>query len=75
MIAVLANDDFGGSSADTSSLVVVTPPGRGTTGVIGSLIRYTPGLFETGGTDTFTYRICSQAGPCDTATVVVTLAL
>ncbi len=41
-IDVLANDDFGASSADT---------------------------------DTFTYEICSIAGSCDGATVVVTLAL
>ena len=74
-VAVLANDDFSGSSADTATLAVVSPPGRGTATVLGSLIRYTPDLFETGGTDTFTYRICSQAGSCDTATVVVALAI
>ena len=73
-IAVLANDDFGSSTADLETLQVVAPPSKGDATVVGDTIEYTPDLFATG-VDTFSYRICSMSGSCDSATVTVTIAL
>ena len=74
-IQVLVNDDFGTSSANVSSLTVTSAPSRGTTSINGAIVHYTPGFLQIGGTDTFTYRICSVAGSCDTAVVTVFLTL
>lgn len=75
VVAVLANDDFGSSSADAASLTITDAPDRGTASVVGDSIYYTPGVLQTGGTDSLVYEICSLAGSCDQATVVLTLAI
>lgn len=75
LIPVLDNDDFGSSSADLSTLELVDLPTRGTATVADDSISYVPDFLETGGTDEFTYSVCSDAGSCDIATVVVTLAI
>jgi hypothetical protein len=73
-IAVLTNDDFGGSSADEATLTVVTEPTKGTASLVDGRVRYSPNLLA-GGTDTFTYEICSVAESCDQATVTITFVL
>ena len=73
-IEVLANDDFGTSSPELASLAVVSPPSKGTTSINGAAIHYTPGFLQSG-TDSFTYRICSISGSCDTAVVTVVIAV
>ncbi len=71
-VHVLQNDDFGGSDPDVATLTLVAGPKLGTTKVAGENITYTPGPDVTG-TDSFVYSICSLAGSCDQATVVVTV--
>jgi hypothetical protein len=70
---VLFNDEFGGSWPDLSTLEVTTAPTRGTASPALGDIWYTPGAGQTSGTDSLVYRICSNAGTCDTATVTITL--
>jgi hypothetical protein len=69
-IHVLQNDTFGGSSADNSTLAVVTDPLHGSATVSGADIVYRSD-HNYRGLDFFTYSICSLSGSCDQATVYV----
>ena len=71
-VHVLRNDDFGGSDPAVATLALVAGPTLGTTKVAGENIAYTSAPDVTG-TDSFVYSICSLAGSCDQATVVVTI--
>jgi hypothetical protein len=71
-IHVLQNDDFGSSSANLSSLTVVTGPAHGSVTVTGQNLLYIPAAGYLG-TDSMSYSICSQSGSCDQATVLVTI--
>ncbi|MEQ8839716.1 MAG: HD domain-containing phosphohydrolase [Acidimicrobiales bacterium] len=76
-VAVLANDDFGTSSANTTTLAVVAGPSRGTTSVNQATgeITWSPTGLPIGGSDSFVYRICSMAGSCDTAMVTINIVV
>ena len=72
-VHVLQNDAFGASSADSSSLAIVTAPGHGSATVTGSNVLYVPDA-DFVGTDSFEYTICSLLGACDRATVGVSIS-
>lgn len=70
-IGVLDNDS---GTYDRSTLQLVQSPSSGSAEVKGSgRIHYSADA-NFAGTVTFTYRICTAGGSCDTATVVVTVA-
>ncbi len=69
-IHVLQNDTFGGSTFDRATFAVVSAPSLGTATISGQNIVYVA-TQNVIGTDSFVYRACSLAGPCDQATVVV----
>ncbi|HEY7582966.1 MAG TPA: HD domain-containing phosphohydrolase [Acidimicrobiia bacterium] len=70
-IGVLDNDS---GTYDRSTLQVVQGPSSGVAEVKGSgRIHYSADA-NFAGTVTFTYRICTAGGSCDTATVIVTVA-
>jgi HD domain len=71
-IHVLQNDNFGGSTANLSTLSVVASPARGIVSISGSNIVYDP-QHGYRGPDSFKYSICSLAGSCAQATVLVTI--
>ena len=70
-IGVLDNDS---GTYDRSTLQLVQGPSSGSAEVKGSgRIHYSADA-NFAGTVTFTYRICTASGSCDTATVIVTVA-
>jgi len=76
-IDVAANDKvFDGATVNRMSVVITTPPQKGTIGLIGvSGVTYTPGATFTTGTDTFQYKISDSQGrqSSNTGTVTVTM--
>jgi VCBS repeat-containing protein len=76
-IPVLDNDLDIDSDLDTSSIVIITPPGNGTAipDLMMGTIEYTPdNLFF--GSDTFSYAVCDLDVPalCDTAIIIVSVS-
>lgn len=70
VVAVLGNDD--GVDFATATVNVASSPDDGLAVVVGLVIHYLPDD-DFNGIDTFTYRVCSPPGLCDTGTVTVTV--
>lgn len=72
-VDVLANDTDPDGDLDPTSVTIVDEPSAGRYAVWpDGTITYTPGLNRSGG-DVLTYRVCDDAGLCDTATLTVTI--
>ena len=72
-IYVLDNDSD--PESGVLAISMVTSPTRGTIQILGDYFVYTPNAGQSGGSDTFTYRICDNGfnSLCSTATVTITL--
>ena len=67
-IDVLANDVD--PDGDPLTITATSTPAHGTVAIVAGEIVYTPAP-DFGGTDTFTYTVCDDAGACATAVVTV----
>ena len=69
---VIANDLDADSNLDSSTLLVLTPAGNGTTALASGKIVYKPAA-DHDTTDSFSYQVCDAEGSCTTATVSITM--